>query len=465
MRLADCQRSAAPTPTPRPARRVDPPLLVGAGLLLAALVHDPHALLPAGALLSLLAAVIGLGALARRSAVAHSPPPPEADAPGLATALAETVARLTASEERFRSMIEHAGAPILTFDLADNITSMNRAAELLFGWDREQLIGKPARRLLAEESVRAIQRWTRTSLLTPAEPALIDVRAVHQEGRILHLEAQPALLRTGGMPNGTEVVCRDVTARADLERLRADFLAMIGHDIRNPLGAIFGYTEMMLDTSCPLSPEHRELLLRINTNTRTVLTLVGNFLDASRIEAGRMVMTRLPVDLNALVRRTVDQYAAHAQLMDLRLEVALAEDLPEIVADGMQLERVAANLLTNAIKFTPRGGSVTVRTERLPSSVALSVSDTGIGIQPHEFSRIFQRYARSGDGTREGTGLGLYIVGTLVEAHGGFVTIDSTPGAGTTFTAYLPIVDWRVPAVEVAALPAPLPAPPSVVLH
>ena len=460
MRLVDYQQSATPKPTPTRARRVDPPLLVGAVLLLVALVYDPHALLPVGALLSLLAALLALGTLARRPAAAAAPL--AADAHRLASELDETVARLTASEERFRSMIEHAGAPILTFDLAENITSMNRAAELLFGWDRELLVGKPARRLLADERARAIHGWMRSSLLTPAEPALIDVRAVHHEGRILHLEAQPTLLRTCGIPTGTEVVCRDVTARAELEQLRADFLAMVGHDIRNPLGAIFGYTEMMLDTAYPLSPEHRELLLRINSNTRTVLTLVGNFLDASRIEAGRMIMLRQPLDLNAVVRRTVEQYATHAQLMDLQLDVAVADDLPLIIADGMQLERVAANLLTNAIKFTPRGGRITVRTERLPSSVALAVSDTGIGIPPHEFSRIFQRYTQSGDGTQEGTGLGLYIVGTLVEAHGGFVTIDSTPGVGTTFTAYLPIVDWRAPAVKATALPAP---PASIALH
>ncbi len=442
---SDC--SAAPDPSPTRTRRVDYPLLIGAALVLLALLLDPHALLPAGALLSLLAALVGLGALTRRPAHAR-PAPFDVDAHRLASELEETVARLTASEERFRSMIEYAGAPILTFDLADTITSMNRAAELLFGWDRALLIGNPARRLLADDSMRAIQRWTRTNLLTPSEPVLIDVRAVHREGRIFHLEAQPALLRTGGIPTGTEVVCRDVTARAELEQLRADFLAMVSHDIRNPLGAIFGYTEMMLDTSCPLSPEQRELLHRINSNTRTVMSLVGNFLDASRIEAGRMIMSRRPIDLNAVVGRVAEQYAAHAQLVELALDVALDAELPEIIADGLQLERIAANLLTNALKFTPRGGRVSIRTERLPSSVALAVSDTGVGIPPHEFSRIFQRYARSGDGSQDGTGLGLYIVGTLVEAHGGFVTIDSTPGAGTTFTVYLPIVDWRAPAVE-----------------
>lgn len=455
MRLADRQRSAAPVLPPPRGRRVDTPLLIGAGLLLTALLLDPHALLPAGALLSFSAALIGLAALARRPAAVVRSARDVDDTP-LATRLEESVARLAASEERYRSMIEHAGAPILTFDLAENLTSMNRAAELLFGWERDALVGEPARRLLADDSVRAISRWTRASMLTPAEPTTIDVRAVHKEGRILHLEAHPALLRASGVPSGTEVVCRDVTTRAELDQLRSDFLAMMGHDIRNPLGAIFGYTEMMLETACPLPPEHRELLLRINSNTRTVLTLVGNFLDASRIDAGRMILTRQNVDLNAVVRGTAEQYAAHAQLVDLTLDVALAADLPAIIADGLQVERITANLVTNAIKFTPHGGRITIRTERLPSSVALSVSDTGVGIPPHEFSRIFQRYARSGDGTQEGTGLGLYIVGTLVEAHGGFVTIDSTPGTGTTFTVYLPIVDWRSTSVDAAAAPAPI---------
>jgi PAS domain S-box-containing protein len=428
-------------------------LIAAAGLLVSAALFDLRVLLPARALALSFAAAILLGVLLRR-AQAHA----SEAARRLAAELGESVQRLATSEERYRMLVEHAGDPILTFDLADNITSMNRAAELLFGWEREALIGAPAHRLFAGESVGALQRWTRASLLTPAEPTQIEVMAVHREGRVLHLEAHAAVFRTGGVPAGTELVCRDTTARTELERLRADFLAMMSHDIRNPLGAIFGYTEMMLDTAHWLSAEQREVLLRINSNTRTVLTLVGNFLEASKIEAGRLLIDRRPVDVNAIVRRTADQYAAHARLVDIDLTIAPTPELPEIAADGLQVERITANLLTNAIKFTPRGGRVTITTERLPSSVAIVVADTGIGIPPHEFSRIFQRYARAGDRNREGTGLGLYIVGTLVEAHGGFVTIDSTPGSGTTFTVYLPICDWRaaqadgaVPAVTAAA--------------
>jgi signal transduction histidine kinase len=305
----------------------------------------------------------------------------------------------------------------------------------------------PANAFFAPESTRTIGRWARSQLLTPLEPARLELTAVHREGRLLHLEAQAAVLRDGGVPIGTELVCRDITSRKELERLRADFLAMMGHDIRNPLGAIFGYTEMLLDPTHPLSPEHRDLLQRINCNTQTVLTLIGNFLETSKIEAGQMSIRPASLDVNALVQRTVEQYVAHAQLMEVTLTVAPALDLPSIAADPIQIERVIANLLTNAIKFTPRGGRVTVSTERLPSSVAVAVADTGVGIAPYEFSRIFQRYTRTGDTSREGTGLGLYIVGTLVEAHGGFMTVDSAPGAGTRFTAYLPITDWRIPAI------------------
>jgi PAS domain S-box-containing protein len=437
-------------PTPPRPRRADLPLLVGAALLLTTLLHDQTTLLPAIALLASLLAFVIPGWL-RREATVTSPAPND----DRVRELERRLARLAGSEERHRSLVEQSGAPILTFDLAENLTSMNRAAELLFGWDRDLVIGAPASRLLADASVAALRRWTRSDVLTPAEPIALPTQGVHREGRLLHLEAQPSLIQVGGVPVGFAIVCRDTTAQGELHQLRSDFLAMVGHDIRNPLSAIFGYTEMMLDPGSALSPADRELLFRINSNTRTVLTLVGNFLDASRIESGRMTLDRRPIDVNALARRTAEQYAAHAQLVDLDLDLVLDPDLPPILADELQVERVAANLLTNAIKFTPRGGRVTLRTERLPSSVAIAISDTGVGIPPHEFSRIFQRYARHDDGTHEGTGLGLYIVGTLVEAHGGFVTIDSMPGAGTTFTAYLPIVDWRAPAVDVATSASP----------
>jgi PAS domain S-box-containing protein len=423
--------------------------LTGAGLLLSAALFASQAAAP-GIVASLVVAVLlasGLLVAARRTQAA-------APARRHVAELEESVHRLAASEERYRALIEHAGDPILTLDLAENVTSMNRTAELLFGWNRETLVGMPACRLFAEESVRALQRWTRAALLTPADPADLEVTAVHREGRILRLDARAAVFCTSGVPAGIVVICHNTTPRKELERLRADFLAMMGHDIRNPLHAIFGYTEMILDTSRSLSAEHRELLVRINGNTRTVLTLVGNFLEASEIEAGCLVTNRRPVDVNAVVRRSADQYGAHARLATIDLAVALAPDLVEIEANGLQIERIVANLLANAIKFTPAGGRVTITTERLPSSVAIAVADTGIGIPPHEFSRVFQRYAPVGDGNREGMGLGLYIVGTLVEAHGGFVTIDSAPGSGTTITVYLPINDWR-PAHAERVAPGP----------
>jgi PAS domain S-box-containing protein len=430
----------------RPRRRLDVPLFATVALLATAVVGDPSALRPAVILAATLSVLVLLAIALQRAATARG----TTDARRLASELGASLSRLAASEERYRGMVENAADPILTFDLGENVTSMNRAAEHLFGWEREALIGAPARRLFADESVRALARWTRESLLTPSEPAELEVTAVHREGRILHLETRAVVLRNDGVPLGTEVVCRDITARKELDRLRADFLAMMGHDIRNPLGAIFGYTEMMLDAACPLAPEHRELLMRINNNTRTVLTLVGNFLEASKIEAGELIIERRSIDANAVLQRTAEQYAAHAQLVGVELLVAPTGDLPAITADALQVERIVANLVTNAIKFTPRGGRVTLTTERLPSSVAIAVADTGVGIPRHEFSRIFERYARTGDRSHEGTGLGLYIVGTLVEAHGGFVTIDSTPGVGTTFTVYLPIADWRGTADAVA---------------
>src|SRR5262249_8933882 len=156
-------------------------------------------------------------------------------------------------------------------------------------------------------------------------------------------------------------------------------------------------------------PEQRELLMRINNNTRTVLTLVGNFLEASKIEAGQLILERRSIEVNAVLQRIAEQYAAHAQLVGVDVTITVADDLPTIAADGLHGARTAAILVTNAIKFPPRGGRVTLSTERLPSSAAIAVADTGVGTPRHEFSRIFERYARTGDRSHEGTGLGLYI--------------------------------------------------------
>jgi signal transduction histidine kinase len=228
--------------------------------------------------------------------------------------------------------------------------------------------------------------------------------------------------------------------RHRMERQRADFLAMLSHDIRNPLGVVLGYTEILgMAVRTGDLAQAEELLQRLISTTLSVHSLVTNYLEVSRIESGRLSLRREPLQLNDLVTSVRDQYEAEANRRRIRFETSLQHPLPLADVDPAAAERILANLVYNALKFTPVEGRVTIRSVAHGEEILLTITDTGGGIPPELHSRLFDRYQSSVALRQEtGAGLGLFIVKTLVEAHGGRVEVRSTPGEGTTFAVFLP---------------------------
>ena len=234
----------------------------------------------------------------------------------------------------------------------------------------------------------------------------------------------------------------DIGARKQAEEQRADFLAMLTHDIRNPLTVILGYVDILLEGEEALtSEEGAELLGRLKSNTLTLHSLVTNYLDLSRIEAGHWEVPTQPVNVREILEKVSRQYEAEASLRQLHLSVELPEPLPLVNGNALALERVFANLVNNALKFTSAGGRVTLRSIEVGDGVRAEVVDTGPGMTREEIPLLFERYKRAKkDAYREGTGLGLFIVKALVDALGGRVEVESTPGVGSCFAVVLPAV-------------------------
>lgn len=244
----------------------------------------------------------------------------------------------------------------------------------------------------------------------------------------------------GGAARSVIGIFRDSSEKHALEQLRADFLSMITHDIKVPLTVILGYTEMLTDPEPPPGEIPKDILTRIRESGERIHALVCNFLDLSRIEAGRLRLDMRPFDLRTMLANTMEQHGASARRKGLSLLLA-GEVLDEVVADELQLERVITNLLANAIKYTPSGGSITVSTGQVDGRISVAVQDTGRGIPSDELPHLFEKYRRVREAKRtEGTGLGLFIAKTIVEAHGGDIRVESAPGAGSTFTLLLPAV-------------------------
>ena len=245
----------------------------------------------------------------------------------------------------------------------------------------------------------------------------------------------------------------------ELDRLKSNFLATMSHELRTPLTSVIGYSEMMLEgLGGPLTAEQREYLGIIMEKWENLLQLITSILDISKIEAGRVRLVLSEVDPSQLMRDAVATLLPLARKKGLKVGCEPGT-LPRLMADRDKLRQCLVNLCSNAVKFTPAGGNVTVRGEALPGErLALHVTDTGIGIAAEHLDKVFDVfYQVDGSSTREygGAGLGLAIVRSFAEAHGGSVTVRSTIGTGSVFTLTLPI---RPPSAPALTPTGPVPA-------
>ena len=227
-----------------------------------------------------------------------------------------------------------------------------------------------------------------------------------------------------------------------LNRLKSLFLSMSAHDLRTPLTAISGYASLMLDVlPDDINPSIRNYLMIVTHQAGRLNSLISDFLDLDQIEEGRLTLEPEPLDLRKVVEEVTNVMQINANSRETSLETSLPDNPVNLWADRDKLYRVVYNLVGNAIKYTPRQGQVKVQVEPNGDQVVLHVIDNGHGLTEEQLANLFQIYYRTEDAKKsktQGTGLGLYIVKMLVEAHQGQITVVSQPGQGSTFTVMLP---------------------------
>src|SRR3990172_3196590 len=256
------------------------------------------------------------------------------------------------------------------------------------------------------------------------------------------------ITRTQAMMAHLEEMVRERTADLakaneslqELHRQKDAFFAIITHDMRTPLTSMLGFADL-LERLGRLDPGVQPFLGAIKRNTESLMEMVTNILDLSKLDSGRMEYKREPVDLCALVDRLLANIDGHSRARHISVNRRL-ETTEKLTGDAEKLRRVITNLVSKAIKYTPEGGQVYVDVRQMNGHVRLSVRDTGVGIPadqlPHIFER-FRRVRRSGGGDAVGTGLGLAIVQEFAQAHGGRIEVESEEGVGSTFTVTLPV--------------------------
>jgi signal transduction histidine kinase len=235
-------------------------------------------------------------------------------------------------------------------------------------------------------------------------------------------------------------------------RHKSEFLAHMSHELRTPLNAVIGFSRVLLRRVFGgLTDKQAEYLQDIHGSGQHLLSLINDILDLARIEAGRLELERAPFDLRAAIEQSILLVRERAGRGQVRLATEVDPAIGEWTADARKVRQILINLLANALKFTPEGGTVTVRATCDAHEATIAVADDGIGIAPEDQAVIFEpfRQAGSADGRREGTGLGLALVRRMVELHGGCLTLVSTPGGGSTFTFTLPAVEGDAPVVAI----------------
>lgn len=227
--------------------------------------------------------------------------------------------------------------------------------------------------------------------------------------------------------------------REEIDRMRSDFIAMLTHDLKNPLSTIISAAEFLSQAEDLQSPQKRMVTL-IEGASKDMLGLVENFLLVSKIEAGRLEQATEPVNINEVLLRVFNMNKLHADNKGVHLELELAPHLPIIECNPTQMFRAFTNLVGNALKFTPEGREVRIKSEAIEHEIKIQVSDQGVGIAQDILPFIFDKYKRStSDENPKGIGLGLYIVKTIVESLRGRVEVASETGKGTAFTVHLPL--------------------------
>ncbi len=339
--------------------------------------------------------------------------------------------RVAEERQRLATVLEATPDSVIVIDRLGRILLANPAAEVVLSGSADQAVGQPAENWVAVPEILA--------LLTSGDAETKVVEVQLEGGRVLSAAIKE--IEVGGRASSGRVcVLWDITYYKKLDMLKSEFVSTVSHDLRAPLTLMRGYSTMLTMVGS-LNDQQREFVEKILDSVEQMGDLVENLLDLGRIEAGLGLNLEM-VAFEDILDEVLNAQRPQAINKRISLEAEVVGPLEPVEADPTMLRQAISNLIDNAIKYTQSGGQILVRVSQAHGRMHISIRDTGMGISPADQSRLFERFyrARRQESLKErGTGLGLAIVKSIVEQHGGTVTVESRLGAGSTFTVDLPI--------------------------
>lgn len=368
-----------------------------------------------------------------------------ADQAAIAVRNAELYQQVNEERRALSAIIENSAEGVMILDAAGQVEVFNRTLAHMTGWSAGDALGRPS----AEVLVLQDRQGEPVSL--PAPPpqrsSAAESRA-YVEGDILRRGGPPVTVGLTATPlyDGDGRLARiifnivDITRFRQAEELKSTFVSVVSHELKTPVALIKGYAETLRREDADWDRETmHESLAVIGEEADRLTLLIDSLLQASRIQAGGLKLEPTDVNLVRLAEKVVDGF--HTQTTVHSFELDFPVDFPLVWGDPQRLHEVLSNLVSNAVKYSPEGGTVWVGGRVDQGGVTVYVADQGVGIPPEEQGRIFERFYRVETGLHrrtEGTGLGLYLVKAIVEAHGGRIWVESAPGRGSIFMFNLP---------------------------
>lgn len=365
---------------------------------------------------------------------------------GKAIEYIRTLEDIAQEKSRMGVLINHISDGVMATDMEKKVALANPAFLRMIGHQGESAIGKPVTDFIQNERlIEVIDQ----ALSMPAEEfgevtdEFADGALPGSLDEVLAVRCVPFRDRLH-RNLGTVMVMHDITALKKMDQMKSDFVSMVAHEIKSPMNSVLAMVKVIQDgLAGDLTVKQQEMLGRVSEKIKGLADLAAELLDLSRIESGLITIEKERLKLEPLLRGQVGFYEAKAAEKKITLGIDSLPELPPVLGNKRSVEEVISNLITNAIRYTPEGGKITLSGSVAQGYVRVSVKDTGFGIAKDDLDRIFERFYRvKNDQTRfvTGTGLGLAIVKSIVDTHNGMIKVESEVGKGSTFHVDLPIV-------------------------